>query len=1503
MGGGRWFRENYEGRERPFDWYALAKQYQVPPAQAQDLYEQAMREVEHASSSHRNAEALYRELLEQAHPAGPTPTPGKVTRSMRLEAEWNQRTIAKRAPTAPGKRSLSSYIEPSKSGPRRAVQQPRSLLASNEPLAQLQDQLAQVRNQQSIAMGRFDEDRVDELDEQARALEARIAAASGEHAENSEAAPEVAKSLPGYDAVHEILADLARRQPGEANEPDKREPAAPLSAADALPGEVRARMERGFGIGFQDVSVHPDSAHASGPVRAFTRGNEVHFREGAFAPGTAEGDALIAHEFAHVAQNRQAGGQAGTRRAIEADADQAAAAVLAGQAARVHMQASVGASYAFSDDDDHEPAASVEPSESASEPAAATPESADAGADAQADEEYEEIDLQAEIAAISQPVAAEASDSEGGGAGGAGGAGGEAGAETAVPDLASAAPEAGLGQLQGVRPDKQQTALGGVRAAIGTDVGESRSELAQNPPQQMSDGDAAETAASGEQAASEASSDSAAATESAAASPEGNAAAGAETADTIAGTEAEPEAPADEAASQTREGEAEQANDAATQILDDIASTISSLFGSFFGGAAENAANQMAKAEADGLASSLDNLSTKSDVAADPGPAPELAVSTEAQATAKQDRAALEQQVDGAAQQTAAEVQRPMGEDSIATTVPSEQLRAAPIESAAASEIALPDVATAAGNEEIGIIAQEQHQSEIDAAMATAQAGIASERAQHSEAEAKARSDADQQMSELQQQTAADSEAARDAARSEVEQARGEWQAEVDAKTVAARAKADARVEKGLAEVEAKQTQANADAQKHIDEGQKNAENEKQKGEQQAQEAKDKGKEKSSGFFGWVASKAKKFFNGIKQAVSQAIAAAKAAVKKVIDAAKKLASKVIELARQAIVTVIQHVGKALIAIGDQLLAAFPGLREKFRSAIQSVVDQAVETVNKLAEGLKAAVQKALDLLGGALDGLLGLLEKGLHAVVDACAAVVNGAIEAAKAIADKLGPWLKLLKHVAGAPGAWLGKLGAAVIDGIQNHLWKAFKTAVTGWFQSKVMELLGVGGMLLQLLLDGGLTVENITQMAMDALVSAIPAALIAILVQKLVAMLVPAAGALMTIIEGLQAAWGVVSRIIAAFQAFMAFLLAVETGSAGPLFATALAAGAIVVLDFVATWLLKKLRGAASKVGSKLKGLAKKFKDRRKGKKPKQRGKDDTKNRDQAKTETMAEKQARLRRASADVRKLFRSKRRVRPLLRMSLGRIKRRHKLSALHAKRVGTGKTSKYEITAVINPKLTFEETAASDDAAALAKALGSYCQGTDDDSQTQAETQCGHLLKTMFPNSGYRVVWKHISGSEWSLTLHDAQGQSFTVGVLQKLRNDGQPVAKTGPKTDPKAPHNKKIAALIKEYRAKGWRLVGGGQSLKIKGGRAEQVIDTFGGHKDTRRIDITLENPTTLERLHINVGLGMMQRRLKEDGSGYHEIQSPIKREREAQEDVESVLKSNETYLFVPYNF
>jgi hypothetical protein len=194
-------------------------------------------------------------------------------------------------------------------------------------------------------------------------------------------------------------------------------------------------------------------------------------------------------------------------------------------------------------------------------------------------------------------------------------------------------------------------------------------------------------------------------------------------------------------------------------------------------------------------------------------------------------------------------------------------------------------------------------------------------------------------------------------------------------------------------------------------------------------------------------------------------------------------------------------------------------------------------------------------------------------------------------VADLVGTFIVLIKDIAANPGGWISNLGAAVMDGVKNHLWKAFKTAVSGWFNDKLEEVLGVGLTIWNVLKKGGISIKEVGKMAFEALKAAIPSALIQLLIEKVVAMIVPAAGAVMAIIEGLQAAWGTVQRIIAALGKFVSFLKAVKAGGAGPQFAELLAAAAIVVIDFVANWLLKKLRGPASKVGSKVKAIAQKI------------------------------------------------------------------------------------------------------------------------------------------------------------------------------------------------------------------------------------------------------------------------------------------------------------------------
>jgi hypothetical protein len=113
---------------------------------------------------------------------------------------------------------------------------------------------------------------------------------------------------------------------------------------------------------------------------------------------------------------------------------------------------------------------------------------------------------------------------------------------------------------------------------------------------------------------------------------------------------------------------------------------------------------------------------------------------------------------------------------------------------------------------------------------------------------------------------------------------------------------------------------------------------------------------------------------------------------------------------------------------------------------------------------------------------------------------------------------------------------------------------------------------------------------MAWQAIVAALPGMIISIVIEKLVSLIVPAAGAIMTIIQGLMAAWNTISKIIAAFGKFFTFLKAVKAGPAvaACLFADAVAAGVVALLDFITNFLLTRLKSAGKSVGTKLKGIA---------------------------------------------------------------------------------------------------------------------------------------------------------------------------------------------------------------------------------------------------------------------------------------------------------------------------
>lgn len=122
--------------------------------------------------------------------------------------------------------------------------------------------------------------------------------------------------------------------------------AVPETAGAPLEAGLRAKMEGQLGADLSDVRVHDGSESAAAAdklgARAFTRDKDVHFGAGEYAPGTKEGDRLIAHELAHVAQGKAAGavarkatsddgreGVAAPHDASEREADEAADSVAA----------------------------------------------------------------------------------------------------------------------------------------------------------------------------------------------------------------------------------------------------------------------------------------------------------------------------------------------------------------------------------------------------------------------------------------------------------------------------------------------------------------------------------------------------------------------------------------------------------------------------------------------------------------------------------------------------------------------------------------------------------------------------------------------------------------------------------------------------------------------------------------------------------------------------------------------------------------------------------------------------------------------------------------------------------------------------------------------------------------------------------------------------------------------------------------------------------------------
>jgi hypothetical protein len=116
----------------------------------------------------------------------------------------------------------------------------------------------------------------------------------------------------------------------------------PASAAGGLPAGVRGKMERSFDADFSAVRVHQGGEASAAGAEALARGDDLHFRPGAYDPDSSAGQELIGHELAHVVQQRagrvaqpQAKGGMVVDAGLEAESDAAGARAARGEPAGI----------------------------------------------------------------------------------------------------------------------------------------------------------------------------------------------------------------------------------------------------------------------------------------------------------------------------------------------------------------------------------------------------------------------------------------------------------------------------------------------------------------------------------------------------------------------------------------------------------------------------------------------------------------------------------------------------------------------------------------------------------------------------------------------------------------------------------------------------------------------------------------------------------------------------------------------------------------------------------------------------------------------------------------------------------------------------------------------------------------------------------------------------------------------------------------------------------------
>ncbi|MFE4247965.1 DUF4157 domain-containing protein [Streptomyces sp. NPDC056910] len=768
-----------------------------------------------------------------------------------------------------------------------------------------------------------------------------------------------------------------------------------------------------------------------------------------------------------------------------------------------------------------------------------------------------EASLEKDGGGCAPPAPAPAPEKDEGGQGGCGGGGGEAAPEQKQedpPDVSGQDPKAAVQTVSKLAPDQAAAAMPGVDRAADKKIGEEQQRLDAAPPTRERPSGAPQTRSAPPEAAPEAAQ--------------------------VTG-KVERIGPEDQGDKQkAKGGDKAEGKEATADVPPPAAPAVPDK------GLSEAEAKNV-EAAADAVPTTDPELENKT-----VGPAPKIRLEGASDPTRTDDQAKALKDKQSDLQATGREdAGKPLGEDQIFPNAPAEQLHGKASGGAGGGKAGALE-ATPAPKAGVGAVAKQEKGTEITGGAGKAQGDLDAKDKEHQQSEQQAKQDKQTEINSEVERNTAQQTAERGRVAQETRKQREDWRGEQDKKVEDADKQSDDEHGKKNKEIVKARDDKDKEVGERKDKDNASIDTERENAEKEAQKKKEE-KKPSGGLFGWIADKVADFFKGLLAAVTAVFDAARKAVNGIIDQFKEWANQAIDFVRDLAVKAINALADVLIAIGDTLLAAFPELRDRFRKAIEGLRDAAIAKVNQLADSLKKAVNSLLDALAAGLNKLLDVLEAGVKAVIKAYQAIIVGAIKFAQAAIEALGKFAALVADIAPDPGGWISKAGSSAKTGITDHLWGAVKVAVKGWFDTKVEGILGLGKAVIDVLVKGCVSIKQIGKMAWDAIIASLPMMIASLVIEKVVSMIVPAAGAILTIIQGLMAAWSTVSSILSAFGKFFAYLKAVKAGPAACLFAEAVAAGVVALLDFITNFLLQKLSSATKGVGKRLKGMAQKIMD----------------------------------------------------------------------------------------------------------------------------------------------------------------------------------------------------------------------------------------------------------------------------------------------------------------------